>query len=284
MGENKTGSHHPESGKKCTVNNVQLYCELSGHSGEPLILVHGSWVDHHNWNRVVPGLSQSFRTLTYDRRGHSRSERSASQGSIHQDVADLAALIEEWQLGPAHVVGSSAGGSIALRLAGERPDLFRSLIVHEPPLFSLLADGEHEAMLKAARERIEAVAGLLEAGDAEGGARRFVETIVYGPGAWEQVPSELKKTVIFNSPTFLDEVRDDDFFGIDLTRLIQFPHPVLLSYGGKTAPIFPPIIGKLAAALSHAEQITFQEAGHEPEQTHPETYVASLLAFIRRAG
>jgi pimeloyl-ACP methyl ester carboxylesterase len=241
-------------------------------------------VDHHNWDRVAPLLSQSFRTLTYDRRGHSQSERSASPGSINQDVADLAALIEEWQLGPAHIVGSSAGGSIALRLAGERPDLFRSLAVHEPPLFSLLADGEHEAMLKAARERIEAVAKLLETGDAEGGARRFVETIVSGPGAWQQIPAELKKTVIFNSPTFLDEVRDNDFFGIDLTRLIQFPHPVLLSYGEKTAPIFPPIIGKLAAAFPHAEQIIFQGAGHEPEQTHPEAYVASLSGFIRRAG
>lgn len=62
-----------------TVNGVQLYWELAGNSGEPLVLVHGSWVDHHNWDMVVPLLSQSFRVITYDRRGHSLSERPASQ-------------------------------------------------------------------------------------------------------------------------------------------------------------------------------------------------------------
>jgi pimeloyl-ACP methyl ester carboxylesterase len=39
------------------INGVQLYWELTGNSGEPLVLVHGSWVDHHNWDRVVPSLA-----------------------------------------------------------------------------------------------------------------------------------------------------------------------------------------------------------------------------------
>ncbi len=125
---------------KDTVNGVQLYWELTGELGDLLVLVHGSWGDHHNWDAVVPGLSRSFRVLTYDRRGHSHSERPAGHGSVREDVADLAALIEHLQLGPAHIAGNSFGGSIVLRLAGERPDLFRSLIVHEPPLFGLLAD------------------------------------------------------------------------------------------------------------------------------------------------
>jgi len=284
MEKKKVVSHHSTGGKKCTVNNVHLYCERSGHSGEPLILIHGSWVDHLTWNKVVPAFSQSFRVLTYDRRGHSQSERPASPGSIKQDVADLASLVEEWQLAPAHIVGNSAGGSIVLRLAAERPDLFRSLVVHEPPVFSLLADGEHRAMLTAVKERIGAVAMLLEAGDMEGGARLFVETIVYGPGAWKQLPAELKKTVIFNAPTFLDEVRDNDFFCIEPTRLIQFPHPVLLTQGEKSPPFFAPIINKLATAFPLAQQTIFQGAGHEPEQTQPEAWVAALSAFIKRAA
>jgi pimeloyl-ACP methyl ester carboxylesterase len=103
--------------------------------------------------------------LTYDRRGHSQSERPASQGSVHEDVADLAALIEELDLAPAHIVGNSFGGSIVLRLAGERPDLFRSLIVQEPPLFSLLTnEPDGQAMLQTLKARIDAVDELLEAG------------------------------------------------------------------------------------------------------------------------
>ena len=41
------------------VNNVQLYYESTG-SGEPLVLVHGSWVDHTNWAAVAPPLAESF--------------------------------------------------------------------------------------------------------------------------------------------------------------------------------------------------------------------------------
>ena len=59
-----------------SVNGTRLFYELSG-SGDPLVLVHGSWVDHKDWQLVVPSLTKSFRVLTYDpgatpsARGHS---------------------------------------------------------------------------------------------------------------------------------------------------------------------------------------------------------------------
>src|ERR1700730_11341677 len=120
------------------VNGVELYYERSG-SGEPLVLVHGSWSDHHNWDPVVSALAESFLVLAYDRRGHSASERPSGQGSVLEDADDLAALIDELDLATAHVAGNSFGAIIALRAASRRPDVFRSLIVHEPPLFGLLA-------------------------------------------------------------------------------------------------------------------------------------------------
>jgi pimeloyl-ACP methyl ester carboxylesterase len=124
------------------INGLDLYCEQRG-TGDPVVLVHGAWTDHHTWDRIGPVLARSFLVLTYDRRGHSRSVRPAGQGSIREDVADLAALLERFHLAPAHVVGNSFGGSIALRLASERPDLFRSLSVHEPPLRGLLLQCSH---------------------------------------------------------------------------------------------------------------------------------------------
>jgi len=267
------------------INGVQLYWELAGEAGEPLVLVHGSWVDHHNWDAVVPLLSQSFRVLTYDRRGHSQSERPATPGSIREDVTDLAALIEELGLAPAHIVGNSFGGSIVLRLAGERPDLFRSLIVQEPPLLSLLADEpEGQATLQAIKTSIDAVEELLEAGDMEGGVRQFVETIAFGPGVWEQIPPEVKQIVIFNAPTFLDERRDPEALSIDLARLRRFSHPALLTLGEQSPPFFAPIIEKVASVLPHAERKTFLGVGHEPEDSHPELYVATLTEFITRVA
>src|SRR5437773_1489487 len=121
------------------VNGTKLYYTLEGHSGEPLEFVHGSCCAHHNRDLVLHPLAQSFQVLTYDRRGHSQSGRSAGQGSVHEDVGDLAALIEHLGLAPAHIAGNSFGASIALRLASKRTDLFRSLIVHEPPLLDLLS-------------------------------------------------------------------------------------------------------------------------------------------------
>ena len=265
-----------------TVNGVRLYWELTGDGGDPLVLVHGSWVDHHTWDAVVPLLSRSFRVLTYDRRGHSQSERADSPGSIREDVADLAALIEELRLAPAHIVGSSMGGSIVLRLAGERPDLFRSLIVNEPPLMSLLAgEPDGQAMLQTIKGRIDAVVELLEAGDIEGGVRQFVETML-GPGVWEQIPPEIKQIVIFNAPTFLDEMRDPEALSIDLARLGRFSHPALLTHGEQSPPFFPAIVEKVANVLPQSERKTFLGAGHEPEDTHPEDYVATLTEFITR--
>src|SRR5690349_4698413 len=121
------------------LNGVSLYYELAGDDGPPLVLVHGSWGDHENWSTVATDLSKHFRLLTYDRRGHSRSERPAAQGSVHEDVDDLAALLEQLGLAPAHIVGNSFGAAIVLRLAARRPGLFRSLAIHEPPLLGVLA-------------------------------------------------------------------------------------------------------------------------------------------------
>lgn len=120
-----------------TINSVELYYEITGR-GEPMVLVHGSWGDHHNWDTVVPLLSQSFHLVTFDRRGHSQSEPGFGQGSFAEDAGDLAGLIEQLDLVPAHVVGNSGGAAIALRLAAKRPDLCNSLVVHEPPLIGLL--------------------------------------------------------------------------------------------------------------------------------------------------
>src|SRR5918995_198084 len=103
------------------VNGVRLSYELAGDGSVPLVLVHGSWVSRHSWETVVPSLARDFRVLTYDRRGHSGSERLTTQGSVHEDVADLAALLEHLQMGPAFVVGNSLGGSIALRFAAQHP-------------------------------------------------------------------------------------------------------------------------------------------------------------------
>lgn len=268
-----------------SINRMRLYWELTGKTGDLLTLVHGSWTDHHGWDAVVPGLSRSFRVLTYDRRGHSQSERPTGKGSVHEDVADLAALIEHVGIGPAHIAGSSFGAAIALRLAGQRSDLFKSLIAHEPPVFSLLADSpDAQPALAEVSRRIAPVADRLRSGDPTGGARLFVETIAFGPGAWEELPERVRQTWVFNAPTFLDEMEDAESQRLPLSPLRDFPLQALLTNGGQSAPFFPPVLARIAAALRRAERQTFHGAGHVPHLTHPEAYVEVVTEFASRSA
>src|SRR5687767_9121117 len=131
------------------VNDVRLFYEETG-AGEPLVLVHGSWSDHHNFDAVVVGLARSFRVVTYDRRGHSLSERPPRPATRREQEDELALLIEALDLAPAHVVGTSFGAAIALGLATRRPELVRTLTAHEPALPAL------DPATAPVQERIEA--------------------------------------------------------------------------------------------------------------------------------
>ena len=263
------------------VNGADLFYERTG-TGEPLVLVHGSWGDRHNWSAVVPALSQTFDVLTYDRRGHGRSERAPGQSVARQDMADLTGLITQLDLASAHIVGHSFGGSVVLQLAADQPRLFRSLIVHEPPLLDLLADDPATSpVYKETLGRIQEVAEDLEYGDLGGAARRFVDTVAFGPGAWEHLPSPVQQSFIQNAPPFIAQVRDPDAFAIDLTRLARFPHATLLTQGDYGPPFLPPIMAKLEAAMPRVEVRTLSGSGHTPQVSHPLEYVELITAFIR---
>jgi pimeloyl-ACP methyl ester carboxylesterase len=260
------------------INGVNIFLEDFG-AGEPLVLVHGSWVDHMEWPFLVPLLAPRFRVTVYDRRGHSQSERLPTQGSVHEDSADLAAIIERAGA-PAHVLGNSMGASISLRLATERPELFRTLMVHEPPLFELLRDDPQTGpMAQALDAGIVPVVRELEAGNMEAGARRFVD-MVLGPNAWEaMLPDVAKQTLIRNAPTFLDESRDPEALSIDVAALSRFDRPSLLTDGSESPPFFAPVLEKLAAVLPNATRKTFAGAGHVPQVTHPQEYAEAILEF-----
>jgi len=266
-----------------TINGIKLLIEEFG-SGDPLILVHGSWVDHMEWPFIVPGLASRFRVVVYDRRGHSQSERVPTLGSIREDVADLAAIIQRAGA-PAHVLGNSMGASISLRLAAARPGFFRTLNVHEPPLFDLLRDDPKTKPLAEDFDNgILPVINDLAAGKMEEGARRFVEMFI-GPGAWDAfLPDETKRMLINNASTFLDETRDPELLTIDLKALPRFSRPVLLTGGSESPPFLAPVLDKLAAVLPNATRKTFAGDGHIPHFTHPQEYVAAITEFIDSAS
>lgn len=267
---------------KARVNGVELFHEIQG-EGEPLVLVHGSWGDHFNWRLVAPGLAGSFRVLTYDRRGHSQSERPG-EGLRKDDEDDLAALIQELDLAPAHVVGNSFGASIALGLAARRPELFRSLVVHEPPVMAIVEDPEVRPLMMDFQAKEDAAIDRLKAGDIPGGTRQFVEEVAFGPGAWDQLPNEVRETFMNNAPTAINEGEDPAWSTLNLDSLSAFAAPALVTEGDQSPPWFPVIVRKLAEALKRSKRHVFHGAGHVPHMTHPDDYVNTVTNFVSTAS
>jgi pimeloyl-ACP methyl ester carboxylesterase len=198
-------------------------------------------------------------------------------------VADLASLIDHLELGPAHVAGTSWGGSIVLRLAVERADLVRTLAAHEPPAFDLLAsDPAHLAQLAALRSGLEAVIAALDEGDLEAGARLFVEGVALGPGAWDGLTAEERRDYVANAPAYLAQSRDPGRMAIDLRALETIRCPVLLSGGDRRDPLFATIVDRLGEAIPGAEQRLLPGTAHAPQLTHPHLYAEALTEFAAR--
>jgi pimeloyl-ACP methyl ester carboxylesterase len=114
---------------------AEIYAEAHG-SGIPVILLHG-WPDSHAlWRRQVPFLAErGFRVLTPDLRGFGRSSRPAGKHlyTLRHAVADVAAVLDAYDAGTAHVVGHDWGAAVAWLAAMHLPDRVRTLTVISVP-------------------------------------------------------------------------------------------------------------------------------------------------------
>ncbi len=101
-------------------------------------------------------LGDAFRTVAYDRRGHTRSRRSEVTESVELHADDAAAVIRALGLAPVILVGSSGGARICLDVVRRYPDLVRGAMLSEPPVFSLSSAIAEEFMaaVKGRDERL----------------------------------------------------------------------------------------------------------------------------------
>lgn len=135
-------------------------------------------------------------------------------------------------------------------------------------------------MLPAIRQRIGGVLATLKSGDAESGARQFVENVALGPGMWEKLPGDVRHTFVFNAPTWVDEMNEPEtVMTLDLARLAAFSHPTMLSEGDQSPPFFAAILKTIASALPHARHHVYRGGGHVPHLTHPDEFVQVVTRF-----
>ncbi|MFN3524451.1 MAG: 3-oxoadipate enol-lactonase [Paracoccus sp. (in: a-proteobacteria)] len=106
-----------------------LHYRLDGPEGAPVVMLANSLgTDLRLWDDLIPLLPQGLRYLRYDKQGHGLSDLGRAD-RIADHAADAAALIEAVVGGPVLMVGLSIGGLIAQRLASDRADLVRALVL-----------------------------------------------------------------------------------------------------------------------------------------------------------
>lgn len=112
-----------------SVNGVNLFYQSVGDGEETVLFSHGYLMNHSMFDGQIQALSQQFRCISYDHRGHGQSEVTKDGYELDNLVNDAIALIEELNLAPVHFVGMSTGGFIGMRIAIKRPDLLASLVL-----------------------------------------------------------------------------------------------------------------------------------------------------------
>ena len=158
--------------KYLRVNDYDMaYLEVG--NGRPLVCVHGTFNDFRCWSPVLGPLSRKRRVIALSLR-HFFPEQWDGRGgkfTIAQHVADVTAFIEALQAGPVDLFGHSRGGHIAFRVAQQRPELLRKLILAEPggELDASLRQGE--AIPQTRAKRVADAAERITAGDLDGGLK-----------------------------------------------------------------------------------------------------------------
>jgi pimeloyl-ACP methyl ester carboxylesterase len=265
-----------------TVNlrNATIHYDLAG-AGDPTVLIHGSLVDSGSWDAVRPGLAQSLTVLTYDRRGYGASTGPARAHPVREDAADLAQLLESLDLYPVHAIAHSYGGAVAFRLASDRPEMVRSVTLHEPPFIGLLEEDPADALDgERVRAGTAAIQGLVRAGQPEAAAREIVNAFSVEEGAWERLRPEVQRALLRHVDRWAEEFGDPEATHVDEVALSELLIPVLLTDGERSPAFVRRVTARLAARLRNATLRTLPGVSHVPHLSNPDQFIALIHGFL----
>jgi esterase len=262
------------------VNGCDIaYLEVG--RGPPLVCVHGTLDDFRTWSAVVGPLSKKHRVISLSLR-HFFPEHWDGVGDDYlmaQHVADVIGFIEKLDAKPLDLIGHSRGGHICFRVAQQRPDLLRRLVLAEPggeldpSLDPTVAPGPPP---RAAR--FATVAEKIAAGDIDGGLMIFFDAIE-GDGAWARLPAAPKQQLRDNAYTLIGQVGENrqPYSRHDAEAIGM---PTLFIGGTDTKGALPAVLRALAAHVPGARTAMISGAGHWMFEQAPQEFCRIVLAFL----
>ncbi len=127
------------------VNGLKMYYEIHGSgSGEPLVLLHGSYMTiSSNWTEWIGEFSKTRKVIAVEMQGHGRTADINRNFSYENLADDIAALLDHLKMKQADLLGYSMGGGVAMQVAIRHPEKVRKVV-------SISAVFRHDGVVKDA--------------------------------------------------------------------------------------------------------------------------------------
>jgi len=236
--------------------------------GPPRLFIHCSLAQGRSLRALDAALGPAHSTF-FDLPGHGKSGAWV-EGDHHGETC---AVADGLLNGPAHLIGHSYGGTVALRMAVEAPQKVSRITLIEPVMFVAVKDA---AARDAHRRAFAPFVQAMEQGDLARASEVFTAMWGTGPG-WQDLPQTARERIasqIHMIPA-ASPVIEEDNIGL-VARLGQISCPVDLIEGSDSQPVMSHILDGLAARIPQARRHVIDGAGHMVALTHPEKVAVTL--------
>ena len=249
----------------------------SGHGPEEGLVLHCMLSQARGLELMMARLGNQMSMIAMDLPGHGQSEEWDTARDYTEMARDMGlGLLER----PAHLIGHSYGGYLALRLAVDHPEMVRSLTLIEPVFF---AAAKHHSMpvFRTYERNARRYMGAIAVGDMVTAARGF--TGEWGDGsAWESLKPETMEYLTARMPLVAatgPSIVEDN--GGVWDRLATIDMPCLLLEGQRSPPVIRAIGDGLEAQIAGLARRVVPDAGHMLALTHAPEVAELIGAFIR---
>lgn len=244
-----------------------LHVRVDGPAEAPAVLFANSLgTDLRLWEAVLPLMPPDLRLIRYDKRGHGLSGGTGESLSDH--AADAIAVIEAVAKGPVVMVGLSIGGQIAQRVASERPDLIRALVLSNT--------GAKLGTAESWQARIDAVT--------TGGLSAIADAVL---DRWFAAPFRARpdlalwRAMLTRTPATGYIATCRALAGADQTEATaRLRLPVLVIGGAEDGASPPAVTEALAHLIPNAAYHCLPGVGHLPCVEAPEAWAALVAPFL----